>query len=420
MNNLYNDWLSVDVKSTDPLIDQYSQILDPNINGLVDICDLNNLYQSAIDVFDGLMWKPSHQYLLMSLLFTLREQAIKIYEKNYTPTFGDQFTLSERGKTRYITPPTPINKVVAKAYHDYILFPKTIPHLIYDNGASIKGRGISHARHRFNIHIQEAYKEYGKDTVILISDFSKYYDNIRHEILSNMYSDILSPEQLEFLKVNLKSFEIDVSYMSEDEYSKALDEVFNALEYHANIDKSKLTKEKFLAKSMAIGCQISQIAGVFYATPLDNYIKSVLGMKYYGRYNDDFYIIYNSREFLKDIFYNNILPLCQNMLGIYINPKKTHIDSVFHWNTYLKINYIMRFDGKLVMKPSSETIRREYRRIHKNYKGYMEGIFTLEECINWYKSWRGTFNKFDCGYDIMKLDDEFRKTFHLPYQFKFN
>ena len=55
--------------------------------------------------------------------------------------------------------------------------------------------------------------------------------------------------------------------------------LYNALE-HAQIDKAKLTGEKYMRKSVGIASQISQISGVYYPTRIDNYCKIVKGMKY--------------------------------------------------------------------------------------------------------------------------------------------
>ena len=71
--------------------------------------------------------------------------------------------------------------------------------------------------------------------------------------------------------------------MSDEEYKYCLDKVFNAIEY-AKIDKSLLTGEKFMEKSIGIGSQISQISGLLYPTRIDNYCKIVKGLPYYGRY----------------------------------------------------------------------------------------------------------------------------------------
>ncbi|MCC2859248.1 hypothetical protein LK517_17260, partial [Longicatena sp. 210702-DFI.1.204] len=61
-------------------------------------------------------------------------------------------------------------------------------------------------------------------------------------------------------------FKIDVSYMTEEEYENCMTDMFNKLEYR-KIPKDRLTGEKWMAKSVNIGDQLSQITGVYYPYP---------------------------------------------------------------------------------------------------------------------------------------------------------
>lgn len=54
-------------------------------------------------------------------------------------------------------------------------------------------------------------------------------------------------------------------------------------------------------KSVNIGDQLSQILGIYYPYPIDNYVKYVRSQKFYGRYMDDWYIMNPSKEELQDL-----------------------------------------------------------------------------------------------------------------------
>lgn len=88
------------------------------------------------------------------------------------------------------------------------------------------------------------------------------------------------------LTLIFKGFQIDVSYMSDEEYEACMTDTFNKLEYR-NIPKEKLTGEKWMEKSVNIGDQLSQVIGIYYPYPIDNYVKYVLSAeilwKVYGR-----------------------------------------------------------------------------------------------------------------------------------------
>ena len=86
--------------------------------------------------------------------------------------------------------------------------------------------------------------------------------------------------------------------MNDEEFLNCMNVPFNSTEYRLKIPKSAHTGEKYMRKSVNIGDQCSQIIGIFYPTPVDNFVKIVKGQKFYGRYMDDSYVIHRDREFL--------------------------------------------------------------------------------------------------------------------------
>mgnify|MGYP003293648958 CR=1 FL=1 len=88
---------------------------------------------------------------------------------------------------------------------------------------------------------------------------------------------------------------LDVSYMTDDEYDYAYNHVLNTLEHYEKAKNSNGPSGlRFMHKGLGIGAQLSQCAGIWFPTSFDNYCKNKLGIKCYGRYMDDFYIISNS------------------------------------------------------------------------------------------------------------------------------
>lgn len=167
-------------------------------------------------------------------------------------------------------------------------------------------------------------KLYGNDGYILFGDFSKFYDNIIHEIAKRELLKLFDDDEFIdwLLTLIFKGFQIDVSYMSDEEYEACMTDTFNKLEYR-NIPKEKLTGEKWMEKSVNIGDQLSQVIGIYYPYPIDNYVKYVRQQKFYGRYMDDWYIMNPSKEELEDLL-ENICKIAAE-LGIHINRKKTRI-----------------------------------------------------------------------------------------------
>ena len=232
-------------------------------------------------------WKESVQRYEMNLLRNVRQTQKELIEGTYKQKDVYEFDLSERGKTRHIKAMHISDRVVQKAVCDNILIPELDKYLIYDNGASMEGKGIHFARKRLKTHLHKYFRKHGNNEgYVLLIDFTKFFDNICHEpLIEAIREKIGNEETMRFVESLINTFKIDVSYMTDEEYEKYLDVVYNALEYE-QIDKELLTGEKLMRKSVGIGSQISQISGVFYPTRIDNYCKIVRDLKYYGRYMD--------------------------------------------------------------------------------------------------------------------------------------
>ncbi len=71
----------------------------------------------------------------------------------------------ERGKQRVITPIDIFDRITQKVLCANVLEPSIYPHLIYDNGASVKHKGVGFARNRLNSFIEKAKREYGWNNV---------------------------------------------------------------------------------------------------------------------------------------------------------------------------------------------------------------------------------------------------------------
>lgn len=361
----------------------------------------------------GVIWKESVQGYGMNELRNNIRLHNEIESGTYKQSKPNHFILNERGHVRFISSEQVRDKVVQNSLNKNILEPRILPHLIYDNGASQKGKGVSFSRSRFENHLRNAYNEFGPNGYILMIDFSKYFDNILHTNLINMMAPYLTKYELEFFVNVVKEFEIDVSYMSDEEYKSCLDSLFNSLEYNNTVDRERLNKTKMMAKSLPIGSHTSQISGLFYPHQIDNYCKYVKSIKYYGRYMDDSYIIMQNKEDLRNIL-NEISQIC-NGLGIFINFKKTKIQPLYSEISFLKIRYFF-CDGRLIRKVTSESIQRELHKLRK-YKHLLDNKrIGLQEIINNYKSWRGTYIKYDSGDEIHKLDLFFLNLFGLEYK----
>lgn len=377
-----------------------------NENNLENICNANNLYKAFGEAKKEVDWKESVQRYEINILSNISKTQDEIRNETYKTKPMVEFELHERGRVRCIKSQHISDRVVQRSLNDNVLIPRIRKYLIYDNGASLKNKGTDFARRRFRVHLQKAYKKYGGKAYILFIDFSKYFDNIRHEEALRQLKPFLNPKEFAFVAKCFKDFEVDVSDMSDEEFAYCMDVVFNALDY-----VPQTQGEKFMRKSVGIGNQISQVTGVLFPHEIDNFCKIVLALEFYGRFMDDTYIILDDLEQLKAIY--EILKEKYKKLGIFVNEKKTHIAKLTDWNTFLKINHKILPSGRVIRKIANDTIRRERKRLKQRKKMCDEGKFTKEKALECYKSWRGSYEIYDSGYKLHRLDKLFEELFAI-------
>ena len=356
------------------------------------VCDANNLYRAYKASVKNSKWKESVQRFMLNFLrhiFSIQEDLL-----NRTLQNGpvDEFQQSERGRVRPITSIQIRDRIVRHALCDEVLLPEVKKHIIYDNCASLKGRGISMQRKRFEVHLRKYYRLYGNEGYILFGDFSKFYDNIIHEIAKRELLKLFDDDEFIdwLLTLIFDGFLVDVSYMSEEEYATCLFDTFNKLEYR-EIPKELLTGEKWMAKSVNIGDQLSQIIGIYYPYRIDNYVKYVRGEKFYGRYMDDWYIMNPDRDVLLNLLAN--IRKIANELGIHINEKKTRIVKISSTYKFLQVKYSLSKDGKVIKRINPERVTAQRRKLKKLAVKVENVEIEYENVENMFKSWMGSFYK---------------------------
>ena len=167
------------------------------------------------------------------------------------------------------------------------------------------------------------YRVRGVDGWVLKCDISKYFYNIKHDALKSLIR----------------------KYISDPDCLWLLDMIIDSTEGNVGIP---------------IGNQSSQIFALLYLSSLDHMVKEKLGIKFYGRYMDDFYLIHEDKEYLR-----------------------------YCWK-------------------SKNNARRRLTKM----RGLLEtGKITPEKVEQSYKSWRGHASKGNCYHLIRNMDQHYNKLF---------
>lgn len=366
------------------------------------ITDMNVLYDAFRASMKGSAWKEEPQRFEIDFLTEIIKLSNELENRTYKTTSGSIFIFRERGKARLIHGGRMRDRVVRHAICDTELTPKLKPYLIYNNGASQAGKGISFARENFEKDLHNYWLEHrSNEGYVGFIDFSKFYDNMQHDKLLESICPKISEDAGWLLTEILKTFEVDVSYMTDEEYAGCMEAKFNSIDYYDRIPEEARTGEKMMRKSVEIGDQVSQDIGVYFPTRVDNYAKIVRSCRRYGRYMDDIYIIAETKEEIRSVM-EGISEQAKE-LGLFINEKKTRIVKLSGIYKYLQIRYSLTDTGKVIRRISRENIIRERRKL-KAYKRLLDkGLMSEEDIENSFKSWMGSQCKYMSNQQIINM-----------------
>lgn len=374
------------------------------------LTDLNLLYDAMRKSLKGSAWKEEPQRFEIDFLSELVRLKSEIESRTYQTSHGVEFTLNERGKIRHIHGARMRDRVVRHALCDGEISPALRPYLIHNNGASQKGKGLSFARRLFERDLHNFWLKYRDNQgYIGFIDFSKFYDNIRHDKIREMVGPKISEEGQWLLDEVLRQFEIDVSYMTDEEYAGCLEQKFDSVKYYEEIPMEARSGKKKMAKGVNIGDQVSQDIGVYFPTPVDNYVKTVRGVKWYGRYMDDMYIICRDKDELKSIIRG--AEDVARSLGIFINREKTRIVRLGDTFKYLQILYSLTESGRVIRRINPKSVTRARRRI-KAYRRLIDrGKLTEDAAEMAVKSWMGDYARLMSRKQIKHMKALYRALF---------
>lgn len=348
------------------------RLLYDSLPSYTELFTYKNLHDGFQICKNGVLWKDSIQKYQANLLVKLIDLYTRLMERIYRSGGFVNFTIDERGKRRHIKSVNIDERIVQRVLCDKYLVPVLSHSLIYDNGATIKNKGTDFTLRRLKEHLNSYYRERcSNEGFIILFDFSDYFNSIDHDIL----------------------FEIIDKKIYDDEIRDLI---------HHFIDN-------FTDTGLGLGSQVSQICAVAYPDKLDHYFKDTLGIKCYGRYMDDGYMIVEDKAKAETLV--SILFAVSKQLKLQLNPKKVHICKLTNTFTFLKKRITLKENGKIVVKLSGESLRRERHRL-KGLKRLLDnGKLSFKDIEQSYKSWRGWASKFNNFKAMQSMDLLFNELF---------
>lgn len=330
-----------------------------------------HLYHSYKMCRRNVAWKASVQKYMTQAPLNVLQTYTRLMNGKFKTTGFFEFDIMERGKKRHIRSVTISERVVQRCLCDYALVPVLCRTFVYDNGASMKNKGYTFASKRLTQHLHEHYRKHGQDGYILLFDFSKFFDRVSHKLVKGILHKEFTDERI-----------------------LALTEHF--------IDA-------FGSIGMGLGSQISQILALASANRLDHYIKEVCGIRGYGRYMDDGYLIHPDKAYLQKCL-EGIKAICDE-LEITLNTKKTQIVKLSHGFTYLKVRYYLLPSGKVVKKIYRRSVTKMRHKLKAFQQKVADGIMTYKDVYQSWQSWRAYAANFNAYRTIQRMGDLYNQLF---------
>lgn len=330
-----------------------------------DTCfDFEHLWQAGIKCARGVRWKASVQRYELFLLTNVAEIYVQIEIGTWQRTTGRfyRFTLYERGHRRDIRSTTIAERNGQKCLCDYSLVPAIQPSLIYDNGATMKDKGITFTEKRLSEMLRRFIQTIGAEAAYLhgyavVYDFHGYFDSIDHMILLAIVTRFYTDERL-----------------------------------MATIRK---LVDDFGDMGLGLGSQISQILALLMATDLDHMIKDKLSVKAYPRYMDDGVCLLPTKE--EAVRVMNAIKDMAKALRLNINEKKTRIVKLSRGFTFLKIHYFIKPTGHIVRHACQGGTKRMRNRLRAYQKKLGAGTIKMENVDMSMEAYFANCDRYDSG-----------------------
>ena len=328
------------------------------------VVDFGNMYKAYRKSKCGKGFKKSSaRFNIMALdgVNTLIEQ---LKSKTYRVSKYTEFKVYEP-KERIIKTTSFKDKVVQHSLCDNVILPRLKDVFIHDNCAGQVGKGTLFGLNRLSEQMKQFHKRFGFDGYILKCDISKFFYSIPHEQLKDIVS----------------------YHFSYDEDICWLCDLF--------IDSTE-------GKGIPLGNQINQGFALLYLDGMDKLITGELGIEYYGRYMDDFYLIHQDKRYLK--YCLDVITEFLKTLELTLNGK-TQIFPFKNGVSYLGFHTYITESGKIIRKLKNHNKRNAQRKFIRMAKLVVTGKLSAEKFNASYGAWKNHISHGNC-YKLGKTMDE--------------
>ena len=343
------------------------------IGSLEEVFSFNNLFRSGLACCRGVRWKDSTRNFERHLLSGTAKRRKAVLAGDWKARGYFHFRLNERGKTREIDAPHITDRQIHKCYTQNVLVPLYTPSMIYDNGASQKGKGYHFTMRRVKAYLSWHFRHYGMTGGIFLADYKGYFPNAPRETICARHARYILDPRLR--------------------------------QMGDSIVRTPETAER----GMQIGVEPSQAEMVALPSKIDNKLKCQYGIKGVKRYMDDSAVFDGDIERLRMVA--RVFISDSEHMGIAVNRDKCRVIPFGKHFRYCKAGYVVTETGRVIVRANRKAAPRAYKKLRALYGKYAAGVRTREDVDNFLQCEIAYFKNYDDHKKIYKLKGLYKKLF---------
>lgn len=336
--------------------------------------DYDDMYKAGKKCCNGVRWKNSTQRFEMHLFSGTARRRRLLLERKWIPGAYVHFTISERGKTRPIDAPRIQDRQVHKVYTKKVLLPLYRPEMIYNNGASLEGKGFEFSKRMLKEDLRWHFRRYGRDGNVILIDFKQFFPSVSHEEIFKRHEKLL-------LNPDIRKIGDDV----------------------VNTVPGRL--------GLPLGVEPSQAEMIAFPSALDNFIKCQLSIKCAGHYMDDYYVIVPPDRDAKEIM--ALIVAKAESLKLTVSKSKSRIVPLTKPFRYCKAKFILTETGRVVMNGNRDGVKRARRKIKAFRTKIQNGEMSYDDLWTSVNGMLAYFESYDDHNRVLRL----RRLFYSVFGF---
>ena len=340
------------------------QARSDKLGGLEGVFSYHAMFKYGKKCCNGVRWKASTQNFELHLFSGTAKRRRQVLTGKWKPGKTVSFPLRERGKFRIIDAPHITDRQIHKVLTKEVLAPLYCPGMIYDNGASQKGKGLHFHYKRLKEHLRWHYRRHGRTGAMFLMDFHHFFPDAPHALIYERHRELIMDPDLRALA----------------------DLVVAAVPGGVG---------------MPLGVEPSQQEMVALPSFLDNWMKCQPSIHGMGHYMDDYDAALESRERAEQVKEETIRRA--EARGLQVNRNKCHVIDLDKPFRFCKAKFQILPSGRIITHGCRDGMKRARRKMRYFRQQVDAGEKTVEQVAEWLKGPIAYYEQFNDHGRVLKL-----------------